>query len=347
MPPELPLDSPTPGVVLVTGGSGFIGSAFLLHSVPRFPATRFVNIDRLTYAANPLSLKAIETAPNYAFRQVDIAEAEPVEEVFDDERPDWVIHFAAESHVDRSILGPGEFVRTNVVGTLNLLEAARQRWATSGHLFHHISTDEVFGALGEKGFFTEETPYDPSSPYSASKAASDHLVRAYFRTYKLPVRISNCSNNYGPRQNPEKMIPTMILAAVEGRPLPVYGQGKNVRDWLYVEDHIAAIWKVALHGRDGESYCVGGDCERDNLSVVRDICLAVAEYTGRPVSEFEALITFVIDRPGHDFRYAIDFSKIKSELNWAPMRDFRKGLRETVAWYLENPSWVAAARVWA
>ncbi len=333
-----------PGVVLVTGGSGFIGSAFLLRLAPQFPAIRFVNVDCLTYAANPASLKPLESHPNYAFRQVDIAEAELVEALFDQERPDWVVHFAAESHVDRSILGPGEFVRTNVVGTFNLLEAARTRWAAEGHAFHHISTDEVFGSLGPTGKFDEATPYDPSSPYSASKAASDHLVNAYHRTYGLPTRITNCSNNYGPRQNPEKMIPTMILAAAEGRPLPVYGEGKNVRDWLFVDDHVDAIWSVATKGKNGETYCVGGDCERTNLDIVKDICAEVARHQDRPAAEILEQITFVEDRKGHDFRYAIDFSKIQRELGWSPKHSFQQGLRETIRWYLENPEWIAAAR---
>jgi len=333
-----------PGVILVTGGSGFIGSAFLLSLVPQLPGVRFVNADRLTYAANPLSLQSLEGNPNYAFRLLDIAEPMDVERVFEEERPDWVVHFAAESHVDRSILGPAEFVRTNVVGTFNLLEAARKRWASSGHLFHHISTDEVFGSLGETGKFSETTPYDPSSPYSASKAASDHLAMAYHRTYGLPVRITNCSNNYGPRQNPEKMIPTMILAAADGRALPVYGEGKNVRDWLYVDDHIDAIWQVATRGRNGETYCVGGDCERTNLDLVRALCGVVDRRLGRPEGAGLKQITFVPDRPGHDFRYAIDTSKIERELGWKAMHSFERGLDATVAWYLRNPEWIASAR---
>jgi dTDP-glucose 4,6-dehydratase len=303
-----------------------------------------VNVDRLTYAANPMSLQAIEKTPNYAFRKVDIGEPEAVEALFDEERPDWVIHFAAESHVDRSIDGPGEFVRTNVVGTFNLLEACRKRWGTQGHVFHHISTDEVYGSLGPTGLFSETTPYDPSSPYSASKAASDHLAIAYHRTYGLPVRITNCSNNYGPRQNPEKMIPTMVLAAAEGRPLPVYGEGKNIRDWLFVDDHIEAIWRVATAGRNGETYCVGGDCERTNLDVVKEICGIVAEHLGKPAEEVQSQITYVKDRLGHDFRYAINFSKIQTELGWKPKHSFHTGLRETVKWYLQSHTWIEAAR---
>jgi dTDP-glucose 4,6-dehydratase len=341
--PEPPV-LPNPGVVVVTGGSGFIGSAFLLGLVPQLPGTRFVNVDRLTYAANPASLEPLQGLPNFATRVNDIADVDAVESLFDEERPDWVIHFAAESHVDRSILGPGEFVRTNIVGTFNLLDAARKRWASGDHVFHHISTDEVYGSLGSEGAFSETTAYDPSSPYSASKAASDHLVMAYHRTYGLPVRITNCSNNYGPRQHPEKLIPTMILAAAEGRPLPVYGEGKNVRDWLFVDDHVDAIWRVAREGRTGETYCVGGDCEKTNIDVVKAICAIVAEIQGRSLEEIEKQITYVTDRLGHDFRYAIDFTKIRQELGWRPRHSFEEGLRETVRWYLDNPAWIAAAR---
>ncbi len=341
--PELPI-LPNPGVVVVTGGSGFIGSAFLLRLVPQLPCTRFVNVDRLTYAANPASLEPLQSLPNFTTRVNDIADVDAVETLFDEERPDWVIHFAAESHVDRSILGPGEFVRTNIVGTFNLLDAARKRWASGDHVFHQISTDEVYGSLGAEGAFSETTAYDPSSPYSASKAASDHLVMAYHRTYGLPVRITNCSNNYGPRQHPEKLIPTMILAAAEGRPLPVYGEGMNVRDWLFVNDHVDAIWRVAREGRNGETYCVGGDCERTNIEVVKAICAIVADILGRPVDEVEKQITYVTDRLGHDFRYAIDFAKIRKELGWKPRHSFEEGLRETVQWYLDNPAWIATAR---
>ncbi|HEX3000669.1 MAG TPA: dTDP-glucose 4,6-dehydratase, partial [Armatimonadota bacterium] len=255
------------------------------------------------------------------------------------------VHFAAESHVDRSILGPRQFINTNIVGTLNLLEACRSAWKTpEGHLFHHVSTDEVYGSLGESGRFTEQTPYDPSSPYSASKAASDHLVMAYGRTYGLPVKLTNCSNNYGPRQFPEKLIPLTILNCLERKPLPIYGDGQNVRDWLYVTDHCEAILKVAREGSLGATYNIGGNSERSNLQVVRGICAAVAAETGASVDELENLITFVKDRPGHDRRYAIDATKIQQELGWAPRESFESGLRKTVHWYLANPEWLASIR---
>jgi dTDP-glucose 4,6-dehydratase len=269
-----------------------------------------------------------------------------VDALIERHKPDVVVHFAAESHVDRSLVGPAEFVTTNINGTFNLLEACRTMWGDdlANKRFHHVSTDEVYGELGEDGKFTEETPYRPSSPYSATKAGSDHLVRAYHRSYALPVTISNCSNNYGPRQFPEKLVPLMVLNAVEGRRLPVYGKGANVRDWLHVEDHCRAIWAIVEKGEIGATYNIGGNAERTNMEVVHGICRAVACETGSRVEQLEALITFVEDRPGHDFRYAIDASKISDELNWAPAWSFDDGLRATVRWYLDNPQWVDAAR---
>ena len=331
--------------ILVTGGAGFIGANFLQLLVPRHQEHVFVNLDKLTYAANLSSLNEIVTQPNYEFVRADIADAEAVFAVFRQYQPDLVVHFAAESHVDRSILGPTEFVQTNIVGTFNLLEACRATWEpiTQG-LFHHVSTDEVFGSLGDAGFFTEDTRYDPSSPYSASKAASDHLVRAYHRTFGLPVKVTNCSNNYGPRQFPEKLIPLTLLNALDGKSLPIYGKGQNIRDWLYVEDHCEAIWLVIQQGRIGETYNIGGNNQKTNLEVVYALCRILAEETGRPVSEFEKLITFVPDRPGHDLRYAIDATRMREELGWSPKADFESGLRKTVRWYLHNRTWVDEVR---
>lgn len=330
--------------ILVTGGAGFIGANFLNLLVPRFPEHHFVNVDKLTYAANLASLAPVQDAPNHALERVDIVDAEAVFQVFETHRPELVVHFAAESHVDRSIEGPQAFIETNVMGTFNLLEAARRAWigadAKGTGLFHHVSTDEVYGSLGDTGLFTETTRYDPSSPYSASKASSDHLVRAYHRTYGLPVKLTNCSNNYGPLQFPEKLIPLMTLNALEGKPLPVYGQGLNVRDWLYVTDHCEAIWKVIERGRVGETYNIGGNNEVRNIDVVQSICRLVAEQTGKPASEIESLITYVKDRPGHDLRYAIDATKVRDELGWEPSETFETGLAKTIAWYLNNPEWV-------
>ncbi len=332
----------TPHTILVTGGAGFIGSNFLNLFVPRFPSIRFVCLDKLTYAGNLMNLASVSKLSNYAFERVDIADTDEVGRVFDTHKPDWVIHFAAESHVDRSIKDPLSFVRSNVVGTGVLLEACRGLWSSyEGKLFHHVSTDEVYGSLGEDGAFSETTPYDPSSPYSASKAGSDHLVRAYHRTFGLSVRITNCSNNYGPYQFPEKLIPLMTLNALEGKPLPIYGTGANVRDWLYVEDHCEAIWTVATRGRSGETYNVGGNTEWRNVDIVHAVCRLVAEETGRSVSEFERLIQFVADRPGHDMRYAIDSTKLQTELGWTPSESFETGLRKTIRWYLANKEWVA------
>jgi len=331
--------------IMVTGGAGFIGANFLNLLVPRFPEHCFVNVDKLTYAANLGSLRPIEALDNYALRRVDITDASAVEAVFDEIEPDLVVHFAAESHVDRSILGPKEFIRTNIEGTFNLLEACRKRWdAGTDALFHHVSTDEVYGSLGDTGAFVETTAYDPSSPYSASKAASDHIVRAYHRTYGLPIKITNCSNNYGPMQFPEKLIPLMILNAVERKPLPIYGKGLNVRDWLYVEDHCEAIWRVIERGAIGKTYNVGGNNEKTNLEVVDALCSIVAEETGAMAAELLALKKFVPDRPGHDLRYAIDATRIRDECGWEPKESFDTGIRKTVRWYLSNQEWVDDVR---
>lgn len=333
--------------ILVTGGAGFIGSNFLNLFVLRYSEHNFINFDKLTYAANLLNLKSIENLSNYAFEQGDIADYSQVIVVFDKYNPDIVIHFAAESHVDRSILGPAEFIQTNIIGTFNLLEACRKFWSDPSKLnqqklFHHVSTDEVFGslALDKTDYFTEATPYAPHSPYSASKASSDHLVRAYLHTYNLPIKITNCSNNYGPYQFPEKLIPLMIIHALEKKPLPVYGKGENIRDWLYVEDHCKAIWMVIQNGRVGETYNIGGDNEWKNIDIVNKICELLAEELGKNPLEYKKLITFVKDRPGHDLRYAMDSTKIKNELDWQPKETFETGLRKTIKWYLNNKAWV-------
>lgn len=331
--------------IVVTGGAGFIGANFLNLMVPRLPQHHFINVDKLTYAANLLSLKPIMQAPNYQFCRVDIAESTDVATLFEHFSVDMVIHFAAESHVDRSIVSPGDFIQTNIVGTFNLLDACRRHWKSwDGKLFHHVSTDEVFGSLGDDGFFTEDTRYDPSSPYSASKASSDHLVRAYGRTYGMPFKLTNCSNNYGPLQFPEKLIPLMIQNALDGKPLPVYGQGLNVRDWLYVGDHCEAIWTVIEHGQTGESYNIGGHNEMKNIEVVHAICQALADETELPITDFTKLITYVTDRPGHDLRYAIDPSRMMNELHWKPAESFETGLRKTVRWYLQNREWVESVQ---
>jgi dTDP-glucose 4,6-dehydratase len=328
--------------VLVTGGAGFIGANFLLDAVRSRPDDEFINVDCLTYAANLLSLADIEDRPNYRLEQIDITDGAAVADLFGRTSPDLVVHFAAESHVDRSILGPAAFVQTNVVGTFHLLEASRAAHAQRPLLFHHVSTDEVYGSLGDTGHFVETTAYDPSSPYSASKAASDHLVRAYHRTYGLPVKITNCSNNYGPFQFPEKLIPLMIRNALAREALPIYGTGDNVRDWLYVGDHCSAIWSVIERGAVGETYNVGGNNEVKNLELVRKVCAILAEETGVPVQEYLDLITFVTDRPGHDFRYAIDSSKLRAQCDWTPAETLETGLRKTVRWYLDNASWVSS-----
>jgi dTDP-glucose 4,6-dehydratase len=330
--------------VLVTGGAGFIGANFLNLLVPVHPEHRFINADSLTYAANLASVADLADRPNYAFERIDIVDREAVDDLFARTKPDVVVHFAAESHVDRSIHGPKPFIDTNVTGTFNLLEAFRRQ---PGRLFHHVSTDEVYGSLGTSGAFTETSPYDPSSPYSASKAASDHLVRAYSRTYGVPAIVTNCSNNYGPYQFPEKLIPLTILNAIARKPLPVYGRGENVRDWLFVGDHCEALWTVIHKGRPGETYNIGGRSERRNIDVVRNICMLVAEAVGAQPDALLDLITFVPDRPGHDYRYAIDPSKVERECGFAPRETFESGLRKTIRFYLDHPEWVESVQTGA
>jgi len=326
--------------VLVTGGAGFIGSNFIKYLLGQLNEVKIINLDCLTYAGNLENLQDVAHDSNYRFVKGDIKNQQLVDELIG-QGVDCVVNFAAESHVDRSILGPEEFVQTNIVGTFNLLEACRKHWqGQEGKVFHHVSTDEVYGSLGDSGLFTEETSYDPSSPYSASKAASDHLVRAYHRTYGLPVKITNCSNNYGLYQFPEKLIPIIIMKALAGEPLPIYGKGENVRDWLYVEDHCEAIWTVIEKGEVGKTYNVGGNNEWKNIDIVNKICEVLAEETGKEVRNFTDLITFVKDRPGHDLRYAIDSSKIQRDLGWKPKETFESGLRKTVRWYLANQEWV-------
>ncbi len=330
--------------VLVTGGAGFIGSALIRHLI-RETDVEVMNLDKLTYAGNTASLREIEDSPRYHFRRADVADIAAVRELFNEFHPDTVMHLAAESHVDRSIDAPLEFVRTNVLGTAALLDAALGFWERLSpgkkekFRFQHISTDEVYGSLGMDGRFTEDTPYNPHSPYSASKAASDHLVRAWHDTFGLPVLLSNCSNNYGPYHFPEKLIPLVILNALEGKPLPIYGNGANVRDWLFVEDHARALWLINREGRPGETYNIGGDSERTNLEVVRAICRVLDELHPRKVGSYSEQISFVTDRPGHDLRYAIDAGKLRRELGWAPRESFESGLRLTVRWYLENDWW--------
>jgi len=330
--------------ILVTGGAGFIGANFLNLSVPKFPEHHFVNADALTYAANLKSLSSIVRARNYTFEHVDIADLDPVIALFERYRPELVVHFAAESHVDRSIINPRTFLRTNVEGTLNLLEACRIYWKHGNGLFHHVSTDEVYGSLGTTGRFTEVTRYDPSNPYSASKASSDHFVRAYARTFGLSAKISNCTNNYGPLQSSEKLIPLMIISLLERRALPVYGKGENVRDWLYVTDHCEAIWTVIERGKSGETYNIGGYNEQRNIDVIRLLIRVVAEETGANEGALLDLITYVTDRPGHDWRYAIDAGKIERELGWKPRETFESGIRKTVRWYLKNKNWCDGMR---
>ncbi|MBU0688975.1 MAG: dTDP-glucose 4,6-dehydratase [Gammaproteobacteria bacterium] len=330
--------------ILITGGAGFIGSALIRHIIGN-TKDAVINLDKLTYAGNLQSLASIAKDSRYSFEHVDICDAAEVARVFKQHQPDAVMHLAAESHVDRSITGPAEFIQTNIVGTYTLLEAARMHWSKldgekkANFRFHHISTDEVYGSLGADGFFTEETTYEPNSPYSASKASSDHLVRAWHHTYGLPVVTTNCSNNYGPYHFPEKLIPLVILNAVNGKPLPIYGKGDNIRDWLYVEDHARALHLVLNKGKLGETYNIGGWNEKTNLEVVRGVCAILDEL--RPQgAPYEKLITFVKDRPGHDQRYAIDASKIERELGWKPLETFETGLRKTVEWYLNNQEWV-------
>jgi dTDP-glucose 4,6-dehydratase len=337
--------------ILVTGGAGFIGSAVIRHIVKN-TSDEVINIDKLTYAGNLESLQSISNNERYHFEQVDICDRNELERVFNSYNPDVVMHLAAESHVDRSIDGPKEFIETNIVGTYTLLETARKYWLTLSDIqkaqfrFHHISTDEVYGDLDSpEDLFTETTPYAPSSPYSASKAASDHLVRAWLRTYGLPTVITNCSNNYGPFHFPEKLIPLMILNALEGKPLPIYGNGQQIRDWLYVEDHARALYLVATKGKVGDTYNIGGHNEKANVDVVKTICSLLEElmpdnpHSKRSGYGFESLITYVKDRPGHDVRYAIDASKIERELGWKPEESFESGIQKTVEWYLDNKLW--------
>jgi len=328
--------------ILITGGAGFIGSHLVQHFVKSYPQYRIVNLDKLTYAGNLENLSGIEDAKNYVFVKGDITDADLLQELFDTYQFDSIIHLAAESHVDRSISNPMSFIETNIVGTVCLLNAARAHWHDDyeGKLFYHVSTDEVYGSLGETGLFTEETPYDPRSPYSASKASSDHLVRAYFHTYGLPMVISNCSNNYGPYQFPEKLIPLMINNIKKEKPLPVYGDGKYTRDWLWVGDHVEAIDLIFHKGKIGETYNIGGENERKNIDLVEALCDIVDELLGRESGTSRKLITFVKDRPGHDRRYAIDASKLMHELNWKPKVQPEEGLRRTAQWYLDNAGWL-------
>lgn len=342
---------------LVTGGAGFIGSAVIRHII-RDTADSVVNLDKLTYAGNLASLASVSDSERYTFEHVDICDRAELDRVFREYQPDAVMHLAAESHVDRSIDGPAAFIETNIVGTYTLLEAARQYWLSldgerkAAFRFHHISTDEVYGDLdGPEDLFTETTPYAPSSPYSASKASSDHLVRAWRRTYGLPTLITNCSNNYGPFHFPEKLIPLIILNALEGKPLPVYGKGDQVRDWLYVEDHARALYRVITQGLVGETYNIGGHNEKQNIDVVLTLCglldeirPAKANPSAPHLASYKELVTYVQDRPGHDQRYAIDASKIQRELGWTPEETFQSGIRKTVEWYLNNPDWIAQVK---
>ena len=333
------------GNILVTGGAGFIGANFIHYL---FEKTGFkgnvINVDKLTYAGNLENLTQVSDkyeGNRYFFHKADICNYEEMREIFSKYNPQIVVHFAAESHVDRSIHGPKEFIETNIMGTFNLLEISRKLWGERKDvLFHHISTDEVYGSLGETGFFYEDTPYDPRSPYSASKASSDHIVSAYFHTYGLPVTISNCTNNYGPYQFPEKLIPLMISNILEEKPLPVYGDGKNIRDWLYVEDHCSGIWDIINRGTRGETYNIGGENEWENIKLLHVLCEVVAKKTGKDLDSILSLITYVQDRAGHDRRYAINCDKIKSEMKWTQSVNFAEGLEKTVDWYLANTQWI-------
>jgi dTDP-glucose 4,6-dehydratase len=328
--------------ILVTGGAGFIGSNLLRLMVTKYPDYTFVNLDKLTYAGNLENLRGLDKSPNYTFLKGDICDSTLLNTLFERYQFDSVMHLAAESHVDRSISNPMSFIETNIVGTVTLLNAARHAWKDNfeGKIFYHISTDEVYGSLGETGFFTEETSYDPRSPYSASKASSDHLVRAYYHTYGMPVKLSNCSNNYGPYQFPEKLIPLMINNIKNKKELPVYGDGKYTRDWLWVEDHAEAIDVVFHKGKIGETYNIGGDNEWKNIDLVELLCDSMDEILGRPKGESRGLIRFVKDRPGHDRRYAIDATKIKEDLGWAPKVQMEEGMLRTAQWYLEQKEWL-------
>lgn len=347
-----------PQLILVTGGAGFIGSNFIrsLFASESFDGI-VVNCDSLTYAGNLENLDEVEKefgGKRYFFRHADINDREGLQKLFDEHPFDTIVHFAAESHVDRSIHGPEEFIQTNIVGTFNLLETARSAWTgRNDTLFYHVSTDEVYGSLGEEGYFFEHTPYCPNSPYSASKASADHLVRAYHHTYGLPVVISNCSNNYGPYQFPEKLIPLMILNALEGKNLPIYGDGKNVRDWLFVLDHCSAIYRILTEGTIGETYNVGGENERQNIEIVQRICDILQEthppdqnnaLTGNGITHYRDLITYVNDRPGHDRRYAVNCDKLKNHLDWKPSVTFEEGLERTIRWYLDHEDWIQRIR---
>jgi dTDP-glucose 4,6-dehydratase len=328
--------------ILITGGAGFIGSHMVRFMLNKYPDYRIINLDSLTYAGNLENLRDVEDKLNYSFIKADINDADAIQKVFDDHDINGVIHLAAESHVDRSISNPTEFIHTNIVGTVNLLNAARHHWKDNyeGRLFYHVSTDEVYGSLGDTGLFTETTAYDPRSPYSASKASSDHLVRAWYHTFKLPVIISNCSNNYGGYQFPEKLIPLIIYNIKHNKPLPIYGKGENVRDWLYVVDHASAIDRIFHKGCIGETYNIGGNNEWKNIDLVKLLCRIMDDRLGRPEGTSEKLITFVTDRAGHDLRYAIDSGKLQSELGWEPSLEFSEGLEKTVDWYLANEEWL-------